>query len=74
MSPFDAAIKGAREIATPVISMTITLAAVYAPIGFIGGVTGGLFSEFAYSGCCGGDLWCDCFNFVAYDVLTIFDD
>ena len=49
MSPFDAAIQGAREIATPIISMTITLAAVYAPIGFIGGVTGGLFSEFAFT-------------------------
>ena len=34
MTPFDAAIKGAREIAGPVIAMTITLAAVYAPIGF----------------------------------------
>lgn len=49
MSPFDAAIKGAREIAVPVISMTITLAAVYAPIGFMGGLTGALFKEFAFS-------------------------
>ena len=35
MNRFDSAIKGAREIATPVIAMTITLAAVYAPIGFM---------------------------------------
>lgn len=49
LTPYDAAIKGAREIATPVISMTITLAAVYAPIGFMGGVTGALFKEFAFT-------------------------
>ena len=46
-SPHDAAIEGAREIAVPVISMTITLAAVYAPIGFLEGLTGALFKEFA---------------------------
>ncbi|AOE87270.1 multidrug efflux RND transporter permease subunit [Pseudomonas sp. TCU-HL1] len=46
-TPFDAAIEGAREIAVPVISMTITLAAVYAPIGFLEGLTGALFREFA---------------------------
>ncbi|KFE54431.1 multidrug efflux RND transporter permease subunit [Pseudomonas syringae] len=46
-SPFDAAIEGAREIAMPVVSMTITLAAVYAPIGFLQGLTGALFKEFA---------------------------
>ncbi|AYC34162.1 multidrug efflux RND transporter permease subunit [Pseudomonas cavernae] len=45
--PFDAALLGAREIATPVIAMTITLAAVYAPIGFLEGLTGALFREFA---------------------------
>ncbi|MGG5283367.1 multidrug efflux RND transporter permease subunit [Pseudomonas viridiflava] len=45
--PFDAAIEGAREIAMPVVSMTITLAAVYAPIGFLEGLTGALFREFA---------------------------
>lgn len=50
--PFDAAILGAREIATPVIAMTITLAAVYAPIGFLGGTTGALFKEFAFSLAC----------------------
>lgn len=46
-SPFRAAIIGTREIAMPVISMTITLAAVYAPIALMGGVTGSLFKEFA---------------------------
>ena len=45
--PFRAAIIGTREIAMPVISMTITLAAVYAPIALMGGITGSLFSEFA---------------------------
>ena len=49
MTPFDASIKGAREIAMPVISMTITLAAVYAPIGFVSGLTGALFREFAFT-------------------------
>lgn len=47
--PFDAAILGARELVGPVISMTITLAAVYAPIGFQGGLTGALFREFAFT-------------------------
>jgi multidrug efflux pump len=46
-SPFRAAVMGTREIARPVITMTITLAAVYAPIAFIGGLTGALFQEFA---------------------------
>lgn len=49
VKPFDAALKGAGEIATPIISMTITLAAVYAPIGFMGGLTGSLFKEFAFT-------------------------
>jgi hydrophobe/amphiphile efflux-1 (HAE1) family protein len=49
MMPFDAAIKGAREITGPVIAMTITLAAVYAPIGFTSGLTGALFREFAFT-------------------------
>jgi len=49
MAPFDAAIQGAREIALPVVAMTITLAAVYAPIGFVSGVTGALFREFAFT-------------------------
>ncbi len=47
LSPTDAAIQGARELVGPVISMAITLAAVYAPIGFQGGLTGALFREFA---------------------------
>ncbi len=49
MSPFDASIRGARELIGPVISMTITLAAVYVPIGFQGGLTGALFREFAFT-------------------------
>jgi multidrug efflux pump len=49
LSPFNAALKGASEIATPIIVMTITLAAVYAPIGFMGGITGALFKEFAFT-------------------------
>ena len=49
MQPFEAALTGAREIAVPVISMTITLAAVYAPIGFVSGLTGALFREFAFT-------------------------
>lgn len=49
LTPIDAAIKGARELVGPVISMTITLASVYAPIGFQGGLTGALFREFAFT-------------------------
>ena len=49
LTPFDAAIKGARELFSPIIAMTITLAAVYAPIGFQGGLTGALFREFAFT-------------------------
>ncbi len=49
MTPFNAAIRGAHEIALPVVAMTITLAAVYAPIGFVSGVTGALFREFAFT-------------------------
>lgn len=48
-TPIRAALDGAREIAMPVISMTITLAAVYAPIGFVSGITGALFREFAFT-------------------------
>jgi multidrug efflux pump len=47
MRPLDAALRGARELVGPIISMTITLAAVYAPIAFQGGLTGALFREFA---------------------------
>ncbi len=46
-TPIDAALVGARELVSPIISMTITLAAVYAPIAFQGGLTGSLFREFA---------------------------
>ncbi|MGE3831076.1 MAG: efflux RND transporter permease subunit [Parvibaculaceae bacterium] len=49
MTPFESAIKGAREITGPVITMTLTLAAVYAPIGFTAGLTGALFREFAFT-------------------------
>ncbi|MFA6287961.1 MAG: efflux RND transporter permease subunit [Opitutaceae bacterium] len=49
LTPVDAAILGARELVGPVISMTITLAAVYAPIGVQGGLTGALFREFAFT-------------------------
>src|SRR6266849_704924 len=48
-SPRDAALLGARELVSPVIAMTITLAAVYAPIGLQGGLTGSLFREFAFT-------------------------
>jgi multidrug efflux pump len=49
MEPIAAAIKGARELIGPTIAMTITLAAVYAPIGIQGGLTGALFKEFAFT-------------------------
>jgi len=48
-SRFDAAIDGARELVGPIIAMTLTLAAVYVPIGFQGGLTGALFREFAFT-------------------------
>jgi multidrug efflux pump len=47
--PIDAALFGARELVGPIIAMTITLAAVYAPIGLQGGLTGSLFLEFAFT-------------------------
>jgi multidrug efflux pump len=49
LPPVRAALLGAREIVGPVIAMTITLAAVYAPIGMMGGLTGALFKEFAFT-------------------------
>jgi multidrug efflux pump len=49
MTPFAAAFKGAHELVGPVIAMTITLAAVYAPVGFQSGLTGALFREFAFT-------------------------
>jgi multidrug efflux pump len=47
--PFEAALISARELVGPIVAMTITLAAVYAPIGFQGGLTGALFREFAFT-------------------------
>ena len=47
LKPFDAAIKGVREIGFAVVAMTLTLAAVYAPLAFTPGRTGRLFAEFA---------------------------
>ncbi len=47
--PYEAAIDAARELVGPIIAMTITLAAVYAPIGIQGGLTGALFREFAFT-------------------------
>jgi multidrug efflux pump len=48
-SAYQAAIQGARELVGPIIAMTITLAAVYAPVGIQGGLTGALFREFAFT-------------------------
>jgi multidrug efflux pump len=48
-SAVQASLIGAREIIGPIIAMTITLAAVYAPIGLLGGLTGSLFREFAFT-------------------------
>jgi len=47
--PFDAALQAARELAGPIIAMTVVLLAVYAPIAFQGGLTGALFIEFAFT-------------------------
>jgi len=47
--PLKAAIMGARELGSPIIAMTVVLIAVYLPIGFMGGLTGTLFTEFAYT-------------------------
>uniref|UniRef100_UPI0025CF6F80 efflux RND transporter permease subunit n=1 Tax=Mesorhizobium sp. TaxID=1871066 RepID=UPI0025CF6F80 len=47
MSPMQAAFNGMREIATAIVAMTLTLAAVFAPLAFTGGLTGALFREFA---------------------------
>jgi multidrug efflux pump len=48
-TPYHAAIDAARELVGPIIAMTITLAAVYAPVGIQGGLTGALFREFAFT-------------------------
>ena len=47
--PHRAALDAARELVGPIVAMTITLAAVYAPIGIQGGLTGALFREFAFT-------------------------
>ncbi|MBI2684946.1 MAG: efflux RND transporter permease subunit [Acidobacteria bacterium] len=51
LSPFEAAIKGSREIWFTIVSMTISLAAVFIPILFMGGILGRLFREFAVTIC-----------------------
>ena len=48
-TPYRAAIDAARELVGPIIAMTITLAAVYTPVGIQGGLTGALFREFAFT-------------------------
>ena len=48
-SRVEAALMSSRQLLVPIISMTLTLAAVYAPIGFLSGLTGMLFKEFAFS-------------------------
>src|ERR671920_1269428 len=49
MPPVRAALTAARELVGPIVAMTITLAAVYAPVGIQGGLTGALFREFAFT-------------------------
>lgn len=49
MQPVAAAIQGARELASPILVMSTTLVAVFIPIGFLGGLTGSLFTEFAFT-------------------------
>ena len=49
MSRMQAALISSRQLLAPIISMTITLAAVYAPIGLLSGLTGALFKEFAFT-------------------------
>lgn len=49
MSPFNAALKGSQEMIFPIIAMTLTLAAVYAPIAFTPGLLGVIFREFTFT-------------------------
>ncbi len=49
LKPMQASLQGAREIAKPVIATTVVLCVVYAPIGLLGGLTGVLFQEFAFT-------------------------
>ncbi len=48
-APYEAAISAARELAGPIVAISVVLIAVYIPIGFQGGLTGSLFSEFAFT-------------------------
>jgi multidrug efflux pump len=49
LPPLKAALQGARELANPIIAISVVLIAVYVPIGFMGGLTGALFTEFAFT-------------------------
>ena len=49
VKPLPAALQGARELAGPIVAISVVLVAVYIPIGFMGGLTGALFTEFAYT-------------------------
>ena len=49
LPPLDAAIQSARALGSPIIAMTAVLIAVYVPVGFQGGLTGALFTEFAFT-------------------------
>ena len=49
MAPLAAAMQAARELGTPILAMTVVLLAVYMPIGFQGGLTGALFTEFVFT-------------------------
>jgi multidrug efflux pump len=49
MTPFNAALQGARELGGPILAMTVVLVAAYLPIGFQGGLTGALFTQFAFT-------------------------
>jgi multidrug efflux pump len=49
LTPFQAAIQGTRELAMPIVAISVVLIAVYVPIGFMGGLTGALFTEFAFT-------------------------
>lgn len=49
VNPFKAALMSAKELTKPIIAITVVLVAVYLPIGFMGGLTGALFTEFAFT-------------------------
>jgi multidrug efflux pump len=48
-TPFESALQGASELGGPIVAMTVVLVAVYVPIGFQAGLTGALFTEFAFT-------------------------